>query len=111
MEITATSILTLIAIISAITTLVSTIVNIKKSKIEKQDIEAKITETLEKVYGKIITTLQKQVKDLETEITVLKTNENKWYKKYYRLLVLIQKEMCESCKNILNKHLSEEGET
>jgi len=110
MELTATSILTAIAIISALTTLVSTIVNIKKAKIEKQDIEAKITETLEKVYGQIISTLQKQVKDLKDEVSTLKTNENKWYKKYYRLLVLVQKEMCENCKNILNKHLSEEGE-
>jgi len=110
MELTATSILTAIAIISALTTLVSTIVNIKKQKVEKQDIEAKITETLEKVYGQIISTLQKQVKDLKDEVSTLKTNENKWYKKYYRLLVLVQKEMCENCKNILNKHLSEEGE-
>lgn len=110
MELTATSILTAIAIISALTTLVSTIVNIKKARIEKQDIEAKITETLEKVYGEIIATLQTQVKGLKEEVSTLKANENKWYKKYHKLLVLIKNEMCQACRDMLNKHLSEEGE-
>jgi hypothetical protein len=88
------TLLTVIASISVLANLISTFVAARKSKIEGKSLESKITETLEKVYGGIITKQGLRIDSLEKEITALLAVEGKWKASFYRLIVLIEKFSC-----------------
>ena len=73
-----------------------------------------VYKVLKTSFGNTIDDLRKQIEALKLEIEKLKESENKWYKKYHKLLLVYEKNYCKSkdCKvhNEVQKHLSEEGE-
>jgi len=73
-----------------------------------------VYKVLKTSFGNTIDDLRKQIENLKAEIEKLKESENKWYKKYHKLLLVYEKNYCKSkdCKlhTEVQNHLAEEGE-
>lgn len=78
-------------------------------------IQIGLTAWVYKVLNTIIKELRVKVADLEKEVSSLKDSENNWFRRYQKLLFIINTFGCKNkecgVKNALNKYLSEEGET
>jgi hypothetical protein len=88
------TVLAAVACIGVLGNFISIFINARKAKVENKSLESKITETLEKVYGNIITKQGFRIDYLEKEIKRLLATEGKWKASFYKLIVLIEKFSC-----------------
>ena len=107
-------ILTTIAVIAALASIINTIIQSRKVNSEKGEIEANITKKLQEVYSGIIDAMQKRIDELEDEIKTLKQDDGKWKKLFYRVVVLLEQNSCKAkcpVREKVNELLSKENET
>jgi uncharacterized protein YacL (UPF0231 family) len=73
-----------------------------------------LTTWVYKVLNHIITDLKSQIKDLENKVKGLEDSENKWYRKYHELRVLVSVNRCKNrdCKvtNAMDELMAKNGE-
>lgn len=74
-----------------------------------------LTAWVYKILMTIIKELRTKVTDLEREVATLRQSENNWFRRYQKVLYVINTFGCKNkecaIKSALNKYLSEEGET
>jgi len=73
-----------------------------------------VYQTLKTSFENTINELREKVNSLQKEVISLRESENKWYKKYHKLLLIHKKATCNAkdcpIKNAVEEHLSQEGE-
>lgn len=91
---TSTFILTSIAVISAVGTTINNIVQSRKFNTERENLEVNITQRLQTVYDGIFKAMQSRIDELEKEIKELKKDEGKWKKMFYKVIVILEQNVC-----------------
>ncbi len=96
-------ILTGIAVLSAVGSIVNTIIQSRKATSEKAEIEANITQKLQQVYDGIINAMQKRIDELESQIDELQKTGNDWRASFYELIVIVEKFGCSKKCDVRDK--------
>lgn len=70
--------------------------------------------TLKTSFEAITKSQNQKIESLEREVRELKVSENKWFKKYHKMLSIFTNESCKSkdcpVRNKVNEFLSDDGE-
>lgn len=109
---TSTFILTSIAVVSAVGTTINNIVQSRKFDAERKTLEINITQRLQTVYDGIFNAMQERIDELEKEIKGLKKDEGKWKKMFYKVIVILEQNVCRAkcpVREKVNELLSHEN--